>query len=393
MVRVALLLACSAGAEGVRLQRLGRKLDSRAAPAGSAAIDSLFRTTRALAAGRGEAASAPKNEHRRTLTTYQQDCGVPASFAHIRAAGTKRLDNPGAGMDPKAIEPYATVLKDGFWFVDCVKDRLLEHGDKFGNNKFAYEMESSKVSIVRYLEHVAKEHRSPMTHEVCFEFCRSVPNMLFFGLAHGRDCYCAPFYDMMAGDSSECNAVCEGDTDTMCGGMQKSSIFQMHSCKGDGGVSIAIAGPEPGPTPPAPKTTTTTTTTPGGPTPPAPKVDEWGGDEWGDDDEPDYDGALVALSKTCGTRGQKLSGSAENAAQCAALAEGAGATAFSLGKNFERGNCYAETLDVDEDLVKKWQANKASPECPSPGGWQPAQNTDFYYVIEVDEYEGNTYSR
>merc|ERR1719316_2047477 len=177
-----------------------------------------------------------------------------------------------------------------------------------------------------------------MTHEVCFEFCRSVPNMLFFGLAHGRDCYCAPFYDMMAGDSSECNAVCEGDTDTMCGGMQKSSIFQMHSCKGDGGVSIAIAGPEPGPTPPAPKTTTTTTTTPGGPTPPAPKpgptppapkttttttttpggptppapkVDEWGGDEWGDDDEPDYDGALVALSKTCGTRGQKLSGSAE----------------------------------------------------------------------------------
>merc|ERR1719326_1980715 len=54
--------------------------------------------------------------------------------------------------------------------------------------------------------------------------------MNFFGLTHGRDCYCAPFFKEIAGDSSQCDAVCEGDTSIMCGGMSKSAIFEMHSC-------------------------------------------------------------------------------------------------------------------------------------------------------------------
>merc|ERR1719230_2399526 len=69
-----------------------------------------------------------------------------------------------------------------------------------------------------------------MDQEVCFEFCRTVPDMMSFGLIHGRDCYCAPYYKMMAGDSSQCDAVCEGKSTTMCGGMTKSSIFTMHMC-------------------------------------------------------------------------------------------------------------------------------------------------------------------
>jgi len=34
----------------------------------------------------------------------------------------------------------------------------------------------------------------------------------------------------MAGDSSKCDAVCEGEPTTFCGGMAKSSIFEMHFC-------------------------------------------------------------------------------------------------------------------------------------------------------------------
>merc|ERR1719221_2208529 len=54
--------------------------------------------------------------------------------------------------------------------------------------------------------------------------------MLFFGIANGRDCYCAPYYKQMADDDSMCDAVCEGAPTTMCGGKSKSSMFAMHTC-------------------------------------------------------------------------------------------------------------------------------------------------------------------
>merc|ERR1719265_2053047 len=70
-----------------------------------------------------------------------------------------------------------------------------------------------------------------MTHDRCFEFCRTVPNMGFFGLMNGRNCYCAPYYRQMAGDSSQCDASCPGDNTLMCGGKSKSSIFALHNCE------------------------------------------------------------------------------------------------------------------------------------------------------------------
>merc|ERR1719356_253830 len=63
---------------------------------------------------------------------------------------------------------------------------------------------------------------------------------MFFGLTHGRDCYCTPYYNQIAGDSSDCDAVCEGDPTNMCGGMTKSSIFEMHSCD-DATVNLEAA--------------------------------------------------------------------------------------------------------------------------------------------------------
>jgi len=161
------------------------------------------------------------------MMSYKNDCWKrrPVASAFLQ------MKNPGAGMVPGDIEPFVTVEKDGFMETACVKDAMFTQGDKFGNNKFDYKMgDISNVSIVSYERHVAKEDREPMSHSVCFEFCRTVPEMLFFGINMGRDCYCTPYFKPVAGDSSNCDAVCEGEPTLMCGGDLKSSIFSMHSC-------------------------------------------------------------------------------------------------------------------------------------------------------------------
>lgn len=162
-----------------------------------------------------------------TRPEWKRACGKKNS-KHSAALLQK---NPGAGMDPRAVDPFTKVYKDGFMFTACVKDSMYVHGDKFGNNKDSYKIgATANSSIVHYSDHVAKEDHETMTHAVCFEFCRGVEDMGFFGISNGRDCYCAPYYDAMASDSSQCDAVCEGDTTQMCGGASKNSIFGMHSC-------------------------------------------------------------------------------------------------------------------------------------------------------------------
>jgi len=142
-----------------------------------------------------------------------------------------QLALPGAGLHPEEIEPYQMVTKDGFLLVACAKDAMFEHGDKFGNGKHRYKMgDVSNTSIVHYTEIIPKEDREKMTINRCFDFCRTVPNMVYFGLQAGRDCYCTPYYKPMAGDNSNCDETCEGDPSQMCGGKTRSSIFEMHSC-------------------------------------------------------------------------------------------------------------------------------------------------------------------
>eukprot|EP00747_Dinoflagellata_sp_TGD_P210823 gnl/TRDRNA2_/TRDRNA2_84066_c0_seq1.p1 gnl/TRDRNA2_/TRDRNA2_84066_c0~~gnl/TRDRNA2_/TRDRNA2_84066_c0_seq1.p1 ORF type:complete len:568 (+),score=121.25 gnl/TRDRNA2_/TRDRNA2_84066_c0_seq1:78-1706(+) len=155
------------------------------------------------------------------MMTYKQDCWKkrPVSLAQV----------PGAGINE--FEPFELVEKDGYYSVACVKDYMFYFGDKFGDNKHDYKLGSvSNVSIVHYDAHVPKEDRETMTEKVCFRFCRTVPDMLFFGIVNGRDCYCAPYYKPMESDSSSCDVVCPGKPTTTCGGETKSSIFQMHMC-------------------------------------------------------------------------------------------------------------------------------------------------------------------
>jgi len=166
------------------------------------------------------------------IHTFKSDCWKKRPVSWVQHGATiKKVANPGAGMHPDDIEPYQTVLKDGYAMTDCIKDAMYEHGDKHGNNADEYKMgDVANVSIVHYTEIVAKEDREAMTHQVCFEFCRTVPDMNFFGINNGRDCYCTPYYKPMAGNSDECDAVCVGNPTTMCGGKTKSSIFSMHMC-------------------------------------------------------------------------------------------------------------------------------------------------------------------
>jgi len=160
---------------------------------------------------------------------YKQDCGAETHL-HFNPDGPAFLQNvPGAGVDK--FTPFKTVLKDGFLEVDCVKDYMYYRGDKFGDNKHDYKLGPvSGVSIVHYEAHVKKEDQVDMTQKVCFEFCRTVPNMGFFGIVNGRGCYCTPYFTSMESDSTQCDAGCEGDNTLMCGGKSKSSVFAMHMC-------------------------------------------------------------------------------------------------------------------------------------------------------------------
>jgi len=163
------------------------------------------------------------------LVSFRQDCGYERPVGML-GVGVRRLDAPGAGLDT-SVKPYAKVLKDGYYFAECAQDYMYEYGDKFGGNKMSYELSSiSNVSIMHYEKLVPSEDREKMTHTVCFGICRTIPDMLFFGIKNGNKCYCAPYYKPMAGDDTVCDTPCEGDSTTMCGSKSKSSMFGMHMC-------------------------------------------------------------------------------------------------------------------------------------------------------------------
>jgi len=138
------------------------------------------------------------------------------------------LENPGFGTGE--VKPFETVYKDGYFQSECVRDDMLEFADKHGKNRHAYKADNIDVSIVRYADVVAKEDQEKMTPDVCFDFCRTIQGAGFFGLHNGRDCYCTPYYKKAAGDSSECDASCDGAPHLQCGGKTKSAVFAMHAC-------------------------------------------------------------------------------------------------------------------------------------------------------------------
>jgi len=148
--------------------------------------------------------------------------------------------NPGAGMD--ASLHSASIYKDGFWFLRCMMDEMESDADYHNAQTREHEyVVKTNVSIVRYTDRVEKEAQVKMTPRTCFDFCRTVPEMVYFGLVHGRDCYCTAYYHQVPGDGA-CDAQCEGDASKTCGSTTgMADMYQMHSCDAGDTVDVARA--------------------------------------------------------------------------------------------------------------------------------------------------------
>jgi hypothetical protein len=148
---------------------------------------------------------------------FTAECG-PVKKRHLSKWKLSLSQNPGVGMNPDSITPFETVFKDDFAYVKCAKDELLSVGDKFGNGKLNYKVEHTyNVSIIRYADMVPSEHQVLMSQKVCFQFCRTVPGMSFFGLVYGRDCYCAPFFPRCGGGQLRLRLAMQGRVSALPG--------------------------------------------------------------------------------------------------------------------------------------------------------------------------------
>merc|ERR1719460_3631419 len=91
---------------------------------------------------------------------------------------------------------------------------------------------------------------------------------------------------------------------------------------------------------------------------------------------------LIRENGSCGERGELLSSEVTSAEDCAALAEGHGVSAFSLGIKYARGRCFAEKLEVTEDMIADFNKDRANPPCPG-GEWKKDGLYDFYALEPI----------
>merc|ERR1711924_282577 len=94
------------------------------------------------------------------------------------------------------------------------------------------------------------------------------------------------------------------------------------------------------------------------------------------DAEINLDYMLVRRDGYCGTRGAMLSSAVSGAEHCAALAQGAGYSVFSLGTTFARGRCYAEDLSVTQDF----RFLKEESQEPTVPGWRVATQSTIRFL-------------
>jgi len=149
-------------------------------------------------------------------------------FNVVAALQVQLSRQPGTGIDPTLHSEK--VHADGYFHVRCVADEMNLKADLHSDNKFDY-ANKANVSIIRSKDTLDREKQFPMTPKVCFEFCRTVPGMLFFGLIYGRECYCTPYFTpTTAKGNGVCDLPCEGDAGSTCGGNGMSDMYEMHFC-------------------------------------------------------------------------------------------------------------------------------------------------------------------
>jgi hypothetical protein len=98
---------------------------------------------------------------------------------------------------------------------------------------------------------------------------------------------------------------------------------------------------------------------------------------------------LVREKGYCGHKGWHLSSTVGGAAECAAMAsqakkaDGKPVQAFSIGVRYAKGQCWAETLEVDKDKFDAIVADRASPPCSETEGWVNNALYDFYVLEPI----------
>jgi len=133
---------------------------------------------------------------------------------------------PGSGLGARG-----GVVADGYSRVGCENDIAPpSQRISFKENACGNGLKSCRLTEMG------------MTPRLCFDFCRQYENAKFFGLENGRDCYCSVYFHASSTGGGDCNAVCEGDKKEMCGGMEKSSLFEMHMCADSASEADEAAG-------------------------------------------------------------------------------------------------------------------------------------------------------
>jgi len=181
-----------------------------------------------------ETSDVHKKEHKhfKSNMVWHKHAATKTKHTHkswTMVGGCKGKKEPGAGMD--ASLGLKKVYKDGYFHLRCMMDKMETAADWHDElqREHKYNIDTN-VTIVRYTDRVDSEKQQGMTPSVCFEFCRTVPDMLHFGLTRGRECYCTPYFMQGTGDGV-CDAGCEGDSSITCGNTNgMADIYEMHAC-------------------------------------------------------------------------------------------------------------------------------------------------------------------
>lgn len=110
------------------------------------------------------------------------------------------------------LQEETPSFADGYMRVACEVDKAPE-----SERIYFKDHACGEVSSCRLLE-------QPMTTRMCFNFCRTQETAHFFGLVHGRDCYCATYFHAHStGGQGECDRQCEDEADVALSASQEAA--------------------------------------------------------------------------------------------------------------------------------------------------------------------------
>jgi len=152
-------------------------------------------------------------------------CAVTASATWLRRSTEAQASSHAVQLHRRGCNVHGGragllqgIFADGFSRIACEVDIAPENVRISFKEKACGDVASCRLLTL------------PMQPRLCFDFCRQHPEAKFFGL-QGSNCYCGQYYHAKStGGQGTCSFHCEGDKKELCGGPEKSSLFEMHMC-------------------------------------------------------------------------------------------------------------------------------------------------------------------